>query len=70
MAEIVNLRRARKDRKRAAKETRAAGNRAQFGRGKAEKQATEATRRRAKTGLDGKKLADGPASGDPKDRKR
>ena len=37
MAEIVNLRRARKDRKRAAKDARAVDNRTRFGRSKAEK---------------------------------
>ena len=70
MAEIVNLRRARKDRARAAKDVRAADNRAQFGRSKAEKRAAGAERGRAETDLDGKKLADGPAPGDPPDRKR
>ena len=60
MAEIVNLRRARKDRKRAAKDARAVDNRTRFGRSKAEKRATEAERGRAETGLDGKKLADEP----------
>ncbi len=69
MAEIVNLRRARKDRARAAKDARAAKNRTKFGRGKAEKRATGAERARAKTGLDGKKLADDPAPGDPPGRK-
>ncbi len=69
MAEIVNLRRARKDRARAAKDARAADNRTRFGRGKAEKRATEAERGRAEAGLDGKKLADDPAPGDPPGRK-
>ena len=64
MAEIVNLRRVRKDKARAAKDARAADNRARFGRGKAEKRATEAERDRANSGLDGKKLGDdlGPGS--------
>ncbi len=70
MAEIVNLRRARKDQARAAKDARAAENRTQFGRTKAEKRATEAERERAETGLDGKKLADDPALGTPPDRRR
>ncbi len=76
MAEIVNLRRARKDRKRAAKDARAAETRTQFGRNKAEKRVTEAERGRAETGLDGKKLSGEPgpeappAPGDPPDRKR
>lgn len=69
MAEIVNLRRARKDKVRAAKDARAAQNRTQFGRGKAEKRATEAERGRAETALDGRKLADDPAPGDPPGRK-
>ncbi len=62
MAEIVNLRRARKDKARAEKDARAAGNRTQFGRGKAEKRATKAERGRAESGLDGKKLEDDPGS--------
>ncbi|MHA1153829.1 MAG: DUF4169 family protein [Alphaproteobacteria bacterium] len=70
MAKIVNLRRARKDRTRAAKDARAAGNRTQFGRSKAEKQATEAERERAETGLDGKRLADEHGSGGPTGQKR
>ncbi len=70
MAEIVNLRRARKQRARVAKEARAAGNRTRFGRGKAEKRATGAERKRAETGLDGKKLADDPAPEAPPGTKR
>ncbi len=60
MAEIVNLRQARKDRARAAKDARAAENRTRFGRTKAAKGAAEAERVRAETGLDGKKLEDDP----------
>ena len=70
MAEIVNLRRARKDKARAAKDTAAAENRTRFGRTKAEKRATEAERGRAETGLDGKRLADQPDPGTPPGRKR
>ncbi len=70
MAEIVNLRRARKDQARAAKDARAADNRARFGRTKAEKRATEAERGRAETTLDGKKLADRPGPEAPPDRQR
>ncbi len=71
MAEIVNLRRARKNKARAAKDARAAGNRTRFGRGKAEKRETEAERGRTKTGLDGKKLDDDPPpAGPPAGRKR
>ncbi len=55
MAEIVNLRRARKDKARAAKDTLAADNRTRFGRTKVEK-------RKAETGLDGKKLEDDPGA--------
>ncbi len=60
MAEIVNLRRARKDRARAAKDARAAENRGKFGRGKAEKRATRAERGRTEMALDGKRLAEEP----------
>ena len=60
MAEIVNLRQARKDRARAAKDARAAKNRTQFGRTKAAKGEAEAERTRAETRLDGKKLEDDP----------
>ncbi len=56
MAEIVNLRRARKDRARVEKAARAAENRTRFGRGKAEKRATEVERARAETVLDGNKI--------------
>ncbi len=70
MAEIVNLRRVRKDKARAAKDARAAENRSRFGRTKAEKRATEAEGGRAETTLDGKKLEDDPASGAPPGRKR
>ncbi|WP_380784983.1 DUF4169 family protein [Sphingomonas sp. R86521] len=42
MAEIINLRRARKARARASAETTAAANRAAFGRTKADKDAAEA----------------------------
>ena len=60
MAEIVNLRRARKDKTRAGKAARAAENRTRFGRTKAEKAEAGAERVRAATGLDGKKLDDDP----------
>ena len=60
MAEIVNLRRARKDRARAEKEAGAAENRTRFGRDKAEKRKAQAERVRAGTTLDGKKLEDDP----------
>jgi hypothetical protein len=60
MAEIVNLRRARKSRARVEKDAQAADNRTQFGRTKAEKRVTEAERAQTKTALDGKKLDDEP----------
>jgi hypothetical protein len=47
MAEIVNLRRARKDKARAEKDAAAEQNRLQSGRSKAEKQATAAENVRA-----------------------
>ena len=47
MAEIVNLRQARKNRARAAKDARAAENRTRFGRAKAEKGGAEAERVRS-----------------------
>ena len=56
MAEIVNLRRARKKKARAEKETRAAGNRVRFGRTKAEKRESEIESRRVSQKLDGKKI--------------
>jgi len=60
MAEIVNLRRARKSRTRVEKDAQAAENRTQFGRTKAEKRATETERAQTKTALDGKKIDDEP----------
>ena len=53
MAEIVNLRVARKRRIRAAAESAAEGNRARFGRSKAEKQRDSADKQRALSFLDG-----------------
>jgi hypothetical protein len=52
MAEIVNLRLARKKRARADKETRASENRVAFGRSKAERQATNAENEIAQRRLD------------------
>ncbi len=60
MAEIVNLRRARKEKARAKKDAQAAGNRTRFGRTKAAKREVEAEQTRAETALDGKKLEDDP----------
>ncbi len=56
MAEIVNLRRARKGKARAEKDARAADKRARFGRTKAEKREAAAERRRVDQKLDGKKI--------------
>lgn len=56
MAEIVNLRMARKARERAADKARAETNRAQHGRTRAEKTATEAERARIARMVDGAKL--------------
>jgi hypothetical protein len=56
MAEIVNLRQVRKAKARASAETRAAGNRAAFGRSKGEKEADKAAREKARRGLDGAKI--------------
>jgi len=55
MAEIVNLRQARKARARAGKEAEAAANRQKFGRTKAEKQTEAAKAALAEKALDGHK---------------
>ena len=56
MAEIVNLRQARKRKKRADKETKPTANRDAHGRPRAEKTRREAERGRLERELDGKKL--------------
>ena len=56
MAEIVNLRRARKDKARQQRESEAEANRRRFGRTKAEKAADNDTRERAERDIDGKKI--------------
>jgi len=56
MAEIVNLRQARKGRKRAEKDARAAANRTRFGQSKAERRRESAEHARRDTELSGKKL--------------
>jgi hypothetical protein len=53
MGEVVNLRLARKAKRRAEKETAAATNRAAFGRSKAEKAAAETEADRLNRDLDG-----------------
>jgi hypothetical protein len=55
MAEVVNLRRARKAKARAAAEVEAAANRALHGRTGAEKRAHAAEAERRERGLDGAK---------------
>lgn len=58
MAEIVNLRRARKAKARANAEADANANRVQFGRTNAEKQLTKAEKEAAERKLDGHKRND------------
>ena len=56
MAEIVNLRRARKLKKRERQQAEAAQSRGVFGRSKAEKRLTESERARAEASLDARRL--------------
>ena len=56
MAEIVNLRRARKDKARQQRESEAAANRRRFGRTKAEKAADKDAQDRSQREVDGKKI--------------
>jgi len=56
MGEVVNLRLARKAKRRATEATSAAANRAAFGRTKEEKAAGRMARERAERALDGAKL--------------
>jgi len=56
MADIVNLRRARKDKERREHESQARANRRRFGRTKAEKAADEDANRRSRRALDDKRL--------------
>ena len=56
MAEVVNLRQARKHKARAEKERNAAENRAQFGRSKHEKAVTRALKAQVEKALDQGKL--------------
>lgn len=58
MAEIVNLKRARKQKARAASETEAAANRLTHGRTKAERSLTQAEQEAADRKLDGHKRGD------------
>jgi hypothetical protein len=56
MAEIVNLRRARKDKARQRRESEADANRRRFGRTKAEKAADKDAQERNRRDVDGKKI--------------
>jgi hypothetical protein len=56
MAEIINLRRAKKQKARAAKEREAASNRARFGTPKAHQKVTLARSEKDRAALEGKKL--------------
>ena len=58
MAEIVNLRRARKDRDRQAAERQATENRARFGQGKAARKVAEQAEEQRYRLLDGAKRED------------
>ncbi len=60
MAEIVNLRRARKVRDRAEAEALAAQNRIEFGRTRAERKLAEAEKTLAARRLEGHRLSDDP----------
>ena len=57
MTEILNLRRARKQKNRELKEAEAAQNRAVFGRSKAEKRLIDSERALAEAQLDARRLA-------------
>ena len=56
MAEIVNLRRARKDKARQQRESEADANRRRFGRTKAEKAGDKDAQERSRRDVDGKKI--------------
>jgi hypothetical protein len=56
MADIVNLRRARKDKARQQRESEADANRRRFGRTKAEKAADKDAQDRSQREVDGKKI--------------
>ena len=56
MADIVNLRRARKDKARRDRETEADANRRRFGRTRAQKSADEDVARRAEAAHDSRRL--------------
>ena len=56
MPEMVNLRRARKDKARQQRESEADANRRRFGRTKAEKAADKDAQERVRRDIDGKKI--------------
>lgn len=58
MADIINLNRARKAKRRSQAEVQAAANRATFGRTKAEKHAEALEKARTDRAVDGAKLTD------------
>ena len=60
MADIINLRRARKDKARIEGEERAAANRREHGRPRVLRDITEAERRLADRRLDGHRLGEAP----------
>jgi hypothetical protein len=64
MAEIVNLRRARKEKARRERKNEAEANRLRFGRSKARKVADKDSAARQRQALDGKRLAPGTAEDD------
>ena len=64
MGETVNLRRARKQRKRERDAAAAAQNRAVFGRSKAERNLNESERALIETRLEGSRLASAPSDAD------
>jgi len=57
MAEIINLRRVRKQKTRSDREQKADANRTKFGRSKAEKSVSKLTNLREKSHIDGHKLS-------------
>ena len=62
MAEIINLRQARKAKRRADAAEVAASNRARHGRTRAEREREDMEQTRARTELDGKKISEDPGS--------
>lgn len=65
MAQMINLRSARKNRMRAQKQTEADANRQRHGRTKAQKELERAHADKAERALDGHRLAAQPTSDEP-----